>query len=150
MSLLTTAFAENTGTANLADQPKISSSAQCGASLGVVLPEDILYAIVDQAGGNAASLRKLSLTCSMLRHRARRHLFSGIQIRTIEQMESIREFLDSRPWLLPLVRRVVLSVTLYEDHSTPNIWLFDVVPFDLLIRLPNRTVECLHPSCIRL
>ena len=132
---LTTAFSQNTGTPILADQPPPSSS--YNVLFGIVLPEDIIYAIVDQAGSNAASLRKLSLTCSTLRHRARRHLFSGIQIRTMKQMESVREFLDSRPWLPPLVRRVVLSVILYGDHSTPNIWLFDVVPFDLLTRLPN-------------
>ena len=134
---LATAFTQDIGTAVLVDPPSASFSAQCGVSLSIVLPDDILYAIVDQAGSNAASLRELSLTCSTLRHRARRHLFSGIQIRTMKQMESVREFLDSRPWLPPLVRRVVLSVILYEDHSTPNIWLFDVVPFDLLTRLPN-------------
>ena len=100
-------------------------------------PIEVFEAVIDEVSDNSASLRHLSLTCSAFLPRSRYHLFSCIVIRSVEQMESSRQFLDSCPWLLPLVRKVILSALVPEDNSIPNLRLLDVVPVHLLSRLPN-------------
>ena len=107
------------------------------SALPMQLPTEVLEAIVDQASDNTVSLRNLSLTCTTLLPRSRYHLFSGIVIRTVQQLELSPEFLDSCPWLAPLVRKVTLFVTIPRDNSKPNVRLLDVVPIPLLTRLPN-------------
>ena len=101
------------------------------------LPTEVLEAIVDQANDSTVSLRHLSLTCTTLLPRSRYHLFSSIVIRTVQQLESSSEFLDSCPWLAPLVRKVTLFVAIPRDNSKPNTRLLDIVPIPLLTRLPN-------------
>ena len=106
-----------------------------------VLPIDALEAIIDQARDDTLSLRQLSLSCSAFQPRARYYLFSSIVVYDLEQMETSREFLDSRPWLPPLVRKVTLCGTagqLEPDHRlNRNIRLLDIVPVHLLSRLTN-------------
>ncbi|PIL23050.1 hypothetical protein GSI_14357 [Ganoderma sinense ZZ0214-1] len=70
-------------------------------------PTEVIEEVINQASDNFDSLRNLSLLCKELLTRARFHLFTGIVIRNVEQMESSREFLDSHPWVPPLVRKVV-------------------------------------------
>ena len=109
------------------------------------LPLEVSEAVIDQSSDDTASLRNLSLTCATFLPRSRYHLFSSICIRTVEQMESSRDFLDAHSWLLPLVRKVILSFV-YEGKgkvrpnvkfSTWNVRGLDVVPVDFLTRLPN-------------
>ncbi len=78
-------------------------------TLQPVLPIDALEGVINQASDDTASLRSLSLTCSSFLPRARYHLFSGVRIATVQQLESSAEFLDSRLWLAPLIRIVMLS-----------------------------------------
>ena len=101
------------------------------------LPIDVSEVVIDQASDNAVSLRHLSLTCATFLPRSRYHLFRHIHIRTVEQMESSRDFLDGHPWMLPLVREVTLSFVAPKDESKRNARLLDVVPVHLLTRLPN-------------
>ena len=104
-----------------------------------MLPIDALEAIVDQACDDTPSLRKLSLSCRAFQPRARYYLFSSIVVHDLEQMETSREFLDSRPWLPPLVRKVTLCTTAIrpDRQVNLNIRLPDVVPVHLLSRLTN-------------
>ncbi|KAI1792367.1 hypothetical protein LXA43DRAFT_337381 [Ganoderma leucocontextum] len=127
-----------------------------------VLPIDVFEEVVDQASDDTASLRQLSLTCSAFRPRARYHLFSGIVIKTVEQLEGSGEFLDSHPWLPPLIQRVDLRIV-FRDNNRPRYpdHLLDVVPVHLLSRLPNLcswsivglgnqlSLHCLTISCYR-
>ncbi|PIL33094.1 hypothetical protein GSI_04543 [Ganoderma sinense ZZ0214-1] len=101
------------------------------------LPTEVLEAIIDQASDNPTTLRQLSLTCATLLPRSRLRLFSGIVIRTVEQLEASHDFLDSNPWLVSLVRKVTLFTIISEDNPKPNIRLLDIVPIHLLNRLPN-------------
>ena len=98
---------------------------------------EVLELVVDEASHNPMSLRNLSLTCVTLLPRSRYHLFSGLVIRTVQQLEGSPELLDSCPWLPPLVRKVSLFVTIPRNDSKPNIRLPDVVPVHLLTRLPH-------------
>lgn len=122
-----------------------------------MLPMEVLEAVIDQASDNTASLRTLSLACAAFLPRSRYHLFSSIVIRTVEQMQSSRDFLDAHPWLFPLVHRVTLSIRVPTDNakprhliydSNPNVPLLDVVPVHLLTQLPGLqtwTMEVLCP-----
>ena len=104
-----------------------------------MLPIEICEAAIDQASDNTPSLRQLSLTCRAFLSRSRYHLFGSIVLRTVGQMQSSREFLDSCPWVLPLVQKVTLTIDVLGHHiaTFPNIPLLESVPMDLLIRLPN-------------
>ena len=105
-------------------------------TLHPTIPIEVLEETIGQASDNTESLRCLSLTCSAFLSRARCHLFTGIQIDTMEQLESSDEFLDSRPWLAPLIRRVTLRIQiLFGRKSWP--FVVNVVPVHLLSRLPN-------------
>ncbi|PIL23078.1 hypothetical protein GSI_14386 [Ganoderma sinense ZZ0214-1] len=73
------------------------------------LPIELIEEVIDRASHDPKSLRALSLLCKDLLTRARIHLFTGIAIRSVEEMDTSREFLDSHSWVLPLVRRVTLS-----------------------------------------
>ena len=113
------------------------------------LPIDVLEGVIDQACDNPTSLRHLSLTCTEFLPRARYHLFTGIVIRTMEQMLSSRDFLDARPWLLPLVREVTLSSSVYrntnlEDRAEQTAQLLHVVPTYLFTHFPNLRVWRIH------
>ena len=101
------------------------------------LPVEVLEAVIDQASDHPMSLRNLSLTCITLLPRSRLRLFSVLVIRTVQQLEDSPEFLDSRPWLTPHVRKVILFVTVPGDNSKPNVRILDVVPIHFLTRLPN-------------
>ncbi len=101
------------------------------------LPIEVYEDVIDQASDDSASLRDLSLTCATFLPRSRYHLFSMIRIRTVEQMESSRDFLDAHPWLLPLVHEVTLSFQVPRDYDKRNVRVIDVVPVHLLTRLPN-------------
>ncbi|PIL30075.1 hypothetical protein GSI_07782 [Ganoderma sinense ZZ0214-1] len=98
---------------------------------------DVLEAVIDQASDDAPSLRQLSLLCSTFLNRARYHIFTSIRIRTVQQLESSREFLHSRPWLPPLIKNVTLTIAVSREKSFPNLYLFEVVPVRLLTQLPN-------------
>ena len=100
------------------------------------LPIEILEGVIDQASDNTVSLRRLSLTCITLLSRCRYHLFSSLVIRTVQRLEAFPGFLDSSPWLAPLVWKVTLFAIL-RDHSKRNVPLFDIFPVHLLTRLPN-------------
>ena len=100
-------------------------------------PIEVFEAVIDEASDSSASLRLLSLTCSAFLPRSRYHLFSCVVIRSVQQMESSCRFLDSRPWLPPLVRKVTLSALVPEGNSTRNLRLLDVFPVLLFSRLPN-------------
>lgn len=67
------------------------------------LATEVIEEVIDQASDDPLSLRNLLLLCKPLLTRARFHLFAAIVIRNVEQMDSSREFLDSCPWVLPLV-----------------------------------------------
>ena len=101
------------------------------------LPTEVLEAVVDEASDNPWTLHNLSLTCITLLPRSRVHLFSGLVIRTVQQLEESREFLDSCPWLAPLVLKVSIFATIPQNNSKHGILLLDVVPIHLLTRLPN-------------
>ena len=100
------------------------------------LPTEVLEAVVDEASDNPRTLRNLSLTCITLLPRSRLRLFSGLVIRTVQQVGESAKFLDSRPWLAPLVRKVTFSI-LRRRRPNHNNHLLDVVPIHLLTRLPN-------------
>lgn len=104
-----------------------------------ILPVDVFEEVINQSSNNAASLRHLSLTCSTFLPRARYHLFSDIEIKTKQQLENSVEFLESHPWLSPLIRRVVLRINIrnpnYGDHRKCR--LLDAVPVHLFSLLPN-------------
>ena len=101
------------------------------------LPTEVIEEVIDRASDDSDSLRNLSLLCKELLTRARFHLFTGIVIRNVEQMESSREFLDSHPWVPPLVQKVTLSIELDEDYPKPHIPLLDTIRLHLFSRLPN-------------
>ena len=101
------------------------------------LPTEVLEAVIDEASDDPWTLRCLSVTCIMLLPRSRVRLFSGLVIRTVQQLEASPEFLDLCPWLPTLVRKISLFVTIPEDNDKPNIRLLDVVPIHLFTRLPN-------------
>ena len=106
-----------------------------------MLPIDALEAIVDQAHDDTPSLRQLSLSCSAFQPRARYYLFSSIVVHALQQIETSHEFLDSRPWLPPLVHQVTLcTVAIPTHHPNRNVRLLDIVPVHLLSRLPNLRV----------
>ena len=115
---------------------KFLSMPRCMASQPI-LTIDVLEAVIDQASDHTPSLRQLSPLCSTFLPRARFRLFTSIRIQTIEQLESSREFLHSRPWLPPLVRNVTLAMAASEDKPSRNFWLLEVVPVHLLTHLPN-------------
>ena len=93
--------------------------------------------MINQASHDSSSLWQLSLTCKAFLPRSRYHLFSSIDIKTVQQLEASHEFLDSHPWVLPLVRAVTLSKEIVEADSSPNVRVLDVVPAHLLSTLPN-------------
>ena len=101
------------------------------------LPTELLEAVIDEASDNPRTLRNLSLTCITLVPRSRVRLFSGLVIRTVQQLEASREFLDSCPWLPPLVLKVSLCFTIPKYSDKRNTRLLDIVPVHLFIRLPN-------------
>ena len=101
------------------------------------LPTELLEAVIDEASDDPRTLRNLSLTCITLVPRSRVRLFSGFVIRTVQQLEESREFLDLCPWLPPLVRKVIISPTISWGDSRPNIPILDVVPIHLFTQLPN-------------
>ena len=83
-----------------------------------VLPIDALEAIIDQARDDTLSLRQLSLSCSAFQPRARYYLFSSIVVYDLEQMETSREFLDSRPWLPHLYEKLRCAERLVNLNPT--------------------------------
>ena len=105
-----------------------------------ILPTEVVEEVIDQASDDPRSLQRLALLCKPLLTRARLHLFTGIIIRDVEHMLSSRNFLDSHPWVPPLVQRVTLT-------NRPNSWstnpkfkdtaVLDMVPSHLLARFPN-------------
>ena len=101
------------------------------------LPTEVIEEVIDQASNDSQSLRNLSLLCKELLTRARFHLFTGIVIRNVEQMESSREFLDSHPWVPPLVQKVTLAVKIDEDNRKLHIPLLDTIRLHLFSQLPN-------------
>ena len=115
------------------------------------LPIEILEGVIDQTCDSPATLRDLSLTCSEFLPRARYHIFTSIVIRTMEQMLSSRDFLDARPWLLPLVYKVTLDLstslnrsTDSEDRAKQKPHLLHVVPMYLFAHFPNLRVWRIH------
>ena len=117
------------------DSPSILHS----VTVHPVLPVDIFEEVINQAGDDTASLRHLSLTCSAFLPRARYHLFTSIVIRTEQQLGNSGEFLDSRPWLPPLIQKVALRIV-FQGNSNKYWRLLDVVPVHLFSRLPNLRV----------
>lgn len=105
--------------------------------LPTTLPMEIIEEVIDQANDDPASLRSLSLLCKSLLTRARLHLFTGIVIRDAEHMESSHKFLDSCPWVCPLVQTVALFACVPSHYSKPNIPLLDMIRIHLFTRLPN-------------
>ena len=65
--------------------------------LPALLPTEVIEEVIDQASDDFETLHRLALLCKSLLTRARFHLFTSIVIRTVEQMEASREFLDSHP-----------------------------------------------------
>ncbi|KAI1782618.1 WD40-repeat-containing domain protein [Ganoderma leucocontextum] len=100
-------------------------------------PIEIFEAVIDQASDDTASLRHLSLTCHAFLLRARYHLFSSILLQTPKRAESFSKFLDSHPWVLPLVRDLVHSTFVPISGSRPTVRMLNVIPLHLLSRLPN-------------
>ena len=113
------------------------------------LPTELLEAVIDEASDNPRTLRNLSLTCITLVPRSRVRLFSGLVIRTVQQLEESRVFLDSRPWLLPLVQKVTISIFIPHDNTKPNIRLLDVFPIHLFTRLPNLRAWTMETEVLR-
>ena len=72
------------------------------------IPYDIFEAIIDQARDSRESLRNLSLTSPVFLPRVRCHLFAHLTIYSKEQLESVPDFVQTRPWLPSLVRRVTI------------------------------------------
>ncbi len=105
-----------------------------------VLSIDVFEAVIDQASDHVASLRQLSLICSAFQPRTHFHLFSSVHIRSVEQIQGAPMFLNTHPWVPPLVKKVSLSPgPLSGDHWThvQNVPLLDVAPVHILSRLPN-------------
>ena len=98
---------------------------------------EVFEGVIDQASDNTTSLRRLSLTCTTFLPRARHHLFHSIAIQTMEQMEASRDFLDAHPWLLPLVYKVALTISVSKSCPERNVRLLDVVPVHIFTQLPN-------------
>ena len=101
------------------------------------LPTEVIEEVIDQAHDDPRSLKQLTLICKPLLTRARIHLFASIVVRDVEQMTSSREFLDSHPWVLPLVQKVTLSVDIPWNDKKPNVPVLDMIPSNFLTRLPN-------------
>lgn len=101
------------------------------------LPTEVIEDVIDQASDDRRSLHNLSLLCKELRTRARFYLFTSIVIRNVKQMKSSRKFLDSHPWVPPLVQKVTLSVKINERRPKPHIPLLDIIRLHLFSRLPN-------------
>ncbi|PIL29232.1 hypothetical protein GSI_09281 [Ganoderma sinense ZZ0214-1] len=107
-----------------------------------VLPIELFEEIIGHTSDNTVSLQHISLTCHAFLPRARYHLFTSIRIHTVQQLDSSGEFLDSHPWLTPLIRCVAFcvltaapgSLSAPADRASR---LLDVVPVHLLSRLPN-------------
>ena len=103
-----------------------------------VLPMEIFEAIIDQASDDTAVVRRLSLICHAFLPRARYQLFSSVFLQTIQRVESFGEFLDSHPWVRPLVQKLVHSSSFIPiDQFNSTVDLLDAVPIRLLSRLPN-------------
>ncbi|TBU56148.1 WD40 repeat-like protein [Dichomitus squalens] len=100
------------------------------------LPVEVIERIIDSSADDPRTLSTFSLCCRTLLPRSRRHLFVRICIRTFEQMYSVSAFLQSRPWLTPLVGQVKISACSPGPSSAPAA-LLAVVPLPLLTRLPN-------------
>ena len=107
-----------------------------------MLPIEIFEAVIDRASDDTATLGQISLTCHAFLPRARYHLFGTVVLQDVQQVQSYGEFLDSHPWVSPLVRKLVHSGFIPISVSHPTAHLPDVVPLHLLSHLPNlRTWE---------
>ena len=95
---------------------------------------EIVEMIVDQLSDDVPSLRNVALVCRRLLPRARYNLFVDIGVRSKEQMNTLREFLDDKPYICPLVRCVTVSTT---DGEPNQFTLLETIPDPLLTRLPN-------------
>lgn len=123
----------------------LSISHSTVAPLDPIFPIEVFEEVIGQARDDSASLRHLSMTCSTFLPRVRHHLFSSIRIKTTQQLESSGEFLDSHPWLIHVIQRVVLRIDISVTISNPTTndgWrqyrlLHDAIPVHLLSRLPN-------------
>ncbi|TBU22516.1 hypothetical protein BD311DRAFT_675869 [Dichomitus squalens] len=98
------------------------------------LSVEVIEMVVDQLSDDVPSLRTVALVCRGLLPRARYNLFVDIGVRNKNQMNTLREFLDERPYICPLVQCVTLSTT---DGEPNSFTLLETIPVPLLTRLPN-------------
>ena len=91
------------------------------------IPIEVLEAIIDQARDSRELLRSLSLVSPVLVPRVRCHIFSHLIIHSKEQLESVPDFVQARPWLPPLVRRLTIC--------GPR--LHNLTPVRILTMFPN-------------
>lgn len=103
-----------------------------------VLPVETFEAIIDRASDDTCSLRNLSLTCHAFLPIVRYHLFDTIVLQSVQQVESLSEFLDTHKWACPLVRKLAHSSCLIpSSDSNSMVHVLDAVPIHLLSQLPN-------------
>ena len=101
------------------------------------LPVEVIEHIIDMCNGDTEALSNVSQTCRVLVPRCRLHLFVQIRIRTMAQMYSVGEFLECRPWIFSLVKRVTISPLCSSPIPIQErLALYMVIPLPLL-KLPN-------------
>ena len=101
-----------------------------------MFPTELFDAVIDQASDDTASLHHLSLACHGFLPRARYHLFRTVVLGNTQRVEDYAEFIDSHPWVGPLVRKLVHSSFVPISESDPIARTLDIVPLHLLCRLP--------------
>ncbi|RDX41517.1 hypothetical protein OH76DRAFT_1302826, partial [Lentinus brumalis] len=97
------------------------------------IPLEVGENIIDQLGGHVDSLRSCALTCRGWNRHARYHLVAAIRVRSREDLYSICDYFTSNPRMASLVRTLSMSPVETEDR----LFLVEVLPVDLLKRLPN-------------
>ncbi|TFK79691.1 hypothetical protein K466DRAFT_469539, partial [Polyporus arcularius HHB13444] len=97
------------------------------------IPLEVAENIIDQLGGQIHSLRKCALTCRGWNRHARYHLVAAIRVRSREDLYSICDYFTSNPRMASLVRTLSMS----PAETEKRLFLLEVLPVDLLKRLPN-------------
>ncbi len=97
------------------------------------IPLEVGENFIDQLSGRVRSLRSCALVCRGWNRHARYHLVAAIRVRSREDLYSICDYFTSNPRMASLVRTLSMS----PAETKNRLFLLEVLPVDLLKRLPN-------------
>ncbi|TFK82693.1 hypothetical protein K466DRAFT_499841 [Polyporus arcularius HHB13444] len=104
------------------------------------LPLEVGENIIDHLSEDVYSLCSCALTCRGWNRHARQHLMTSIHIQSREDLYSVHDYIVSNPRMSSSVRSVLISPSDIEQNPR---CLLEVLPVDLLKRLPNLQRYCL-------